>query len=111
MANEAKQATGSYATCIASSSTVDGAFNSGSKTAIGNAIATEDLYPLLDFKLDITSGTPGADTTVDVYRRPSDGVDQQPSPSTTYLHEYVGSFALNNSADEYYLIVTGKHLL
>ena len=103
MANEVVQTTGSYATCIASTSTADTAFNTGTKTAIGSAIATEDLFALLDFKLDITSGTPTADTTIDLYRRPSDGTDQQPSPATDYLHEYVGSFVLDNATDEYYL--------
>ena len=103
MANETIQTTGSYATCIGSNNPSDSAFSTGTITAIGSAIANEDLYPLLDFKLDITVGTPTADTTVDLYRRPSDGTDQQPIPATDYLHEYVGSFVLDNATDEYYL--------
>jgi hypothetical protein len=103
MANETVQATGSYATCIASTSTTDGAFNTGTKTAIGSAIATEDLYPLLDFRADVTVGTPTAEEPIDLYRRPSDGTNQAPAPATDYLHDKVGSFRLDNATGDYYL--------
>ena len=105
MANEAVQATGSYATAQASASSIaDTNISTGAVTAIGSAIASESTYPLLDFQCNITSGTATAGQTVDLYRRPSDGTNQAPIPATAdYLHQYVGSFTLDNATGYYYL--------
>lgn len=108
MANETIQATGSYATCQAASSTADATLCAGAVTAIGSAIATEDLYPLLDFKLTVSSGTPVAGGTVDVYRRPSDGTNQSPAPVVAdFLTNYVGSFVIDNAAVTQYYYLYG----
>ena len=104
MANEMIQATGAFAVCQAASSTADGALCGGSNTAIGSAIATEDLYPVLDFKVDVSVGTPVAGGTVDVYRRYSDGTDHEPTPAVAdFLKYYVGAFMLDNQTGYYYL--------
>jgi hypothetical protein len=108
MANETVQATGSFATAQAATSTGDGVLCTGSVTAIGTAIATEDLYPLLDFKLTISSGTPVVGGTVDIYRRPSDGTNQSPAPVyTDFLTNYVGSITLDDTAATSYYYLYG----
>mgnify|MGYP000512817886 FL=1 len=108
MANETIQATGSYATAQAATSTADAALCGGAVTAIGTAIATEDLYPLLDFKLTVSVGTPVVGGTVDVYRRPSDGTNQSPIPvAADFLTNYVGSFTLDNAAVTQYYYLYG----
>lgn len=103
MANEAELVVGTYAQLIASEAEVDGAFCTLSGAL--NAALTDgsEDYPLLDFKLDVTSGTPTENGTVDLYRVPYDGTDQAPTPAGSYLQQYVGSFVLDNAADEYYL--------
>ena len=108
MANEAVNTTGSYATCQAAASTADGALCGGSVTAIGSAIATEDLFALLDFKLTISVGTPVVGGTVDVYRRASDGTNQSPAPvAADYLPQYVGSFLIDDTAVSAYYYLYG----
>jgi len=104
MANESIVVTSSYAQLIASEAEVDGAFCTISGALSGTITdATEQKYPLLDFKLDVTSGTPTENGTVDLYRVPYDGTDQAPTPAGSYLQHYVGSFVLDNAADEYFL--------
>jgi hypothetical protein len=94
---------GSYTSLIASEAENDGAFCTISGTIASVLAATVEDYPLLDFKLDVTAGTFAADDTVDLYRVPGDGTDQAPTPTSSYLQQYVGSFVLSGSADEYYL--------
>lgn len=104
MANETLQATGVYATVQAATSTADAALCAGVVTKIGSAIATEKLYPLLDFQVVVSVGTPVAGDTVDIYRRPSDGTSQSPAPQTAdFLQQYVGSAVLDNQTGTYYL--------
>ena len=108
MANEAIQATGSYATAQAASSTADTVLSAGAVTAIGTAIATEDLYPMLDFKLTLSVGTPVVGGTVDVYRRPSDGTNQSPAPvAADFLTNYVGTFTVDDTAVTTYYYLYG----
>lgn len=103
MANEATIVKGSYAQLIASEAEADGAFSTIS--AALNTILTDgsEAYPLLDFKLDVTSGTPTENGAVDLYRVPYDGTDQAPTPAGSYLEQYVGSFVLDNASDEYFI--------
>lgn len=73
MANEAVvTVSAAWHTVIASGSPANGAFDAGSKTAIGatSLSATEELFPLLDFHLDISAAAtaPTENATVDLYR-------------------------------------------
>ena len=108
MANEALHATGAYATCQAASSTADGVLSAGAVTAIGAAIASEDLYPLLDFRVTNSSGTPVAMEPVDIYRRPSDETNQSSPPVVAdHLPNYVGSVFFDNIAATTYAYLYG----
>lgn len=103
MANEAEVVVGTYAQLIASEAEADGAFCTISGAL--NAALTDgsEDYPLLDFKLDVTSGTPVENGPVNLYRVPYDGTDQAPTPAGSYKQMFVGSFIIDNAADEYYL--------
>ncbi len=105
MANETIQTTGTYGTAQASSSTADAAISAGAVTKIATAVgATEATYPLLDFKVQVSVGTPVAGDTIDIYRRASDGTNQAPIPQTAdFLSQYVGSVLLDNQTGYYYL--------
>ena len=107
MANETLNSGGAYATCITSASVATGALSTaGNATDIGTAIATEDLYPTLDFKLKATAGTVTAGDIVNLYRRPHDGTDQAPIPANTSAHtkqDWVGSFKLVSNSEARYL--------
>lgn len=104
MAGEAITIKGTYASLIASEAENDGAFCTISGALSGTITdADEQLYPLLDFKLDVTAGTFSAGDIVNLYRVPGDGTDVAPTPTSTHKHMYVGSFTLSGTADEYYL--------
>ena len=105
MANETLNSKGSYATFQASQAGVTtGAISTGAVTAPAAAIGAEDVYTLLDFKIIITSGTPTAGNTIDIYRRPSDGTNNSPIPVTAnYLANQVGTVVLDDTvATSYY---------
>ena len=110
MANETIVTKGSY-TSIMTITSLATATMSGASSSIATALsATEEVYPLLDFKLDIASGTaPTLNTTWDLYRNPSDGTDTAPVPTTTYQAHYVGSFTMANANDEYFLYGVVNH--
>jgi len=102
MANEAEITRTSYATVVASDAVVDGGYSDATRTAIGTAVgATGADYPLIDFKLSITSGTPTEGGTIDVYRIPSDGTDQSEDIEADYEPHYVGSFVLPDNGTSY----------
>lgn len=104
MANEISIVKGSFASLIASEAENDGAFCTLSGALSGAITNTaEQSYPLLDFKLDVTAGTFSADDKVHLYRVAGDGTDQAPTATSTHKQQYVGSFTLSGSADEYYL--------
>lgn len=108
MADEAVFTTGSYATAQAATSTADGALCAGAVTAIGSAIATEDLFGMLDFKVTMSSGTPAAGGTVEIYRRPSDGTNQASPPVyADYKHQFVGTVTFDNIAATTYAYAYG----
>jgi len=116
------QSTGSFAACIASASIATSSFSTSfNATKIGTAIATEDLYPLLDFQLIVTAGTVSAGDIFNLYRRRSDGTTQQPIPTATNQRKFVKTFTIDSNSetvyedgvpnidpeDEYYLENTG----
>ncbi len=92
----------------AASSTPDGIVSVGARTAI-NALGlsvNERKYPLLDFKLIISVGTPVVNQTVDLYRRSkADGTNEAPAVTAAYLHKFVDSFVLNALAGPQYYYV------
>jgi len=102
------QPSAAWYTIQAAASTLDAAVSAGARTAI-NATAlsvNERKYPLLDFRLDMSVGTPVVNQTVDLYRRPKmDGTNEAPAVTATYLHKFVDSFVLNALAGpQYYYI-------
>ena len=108
MANETIIAKGSYATIQATANISDNVLSAGTVTPIGTAIPSEALYPLLDLKLTVSTGTPVAGGTIDVYRRPSDGTNQSPLPVVgDFLTTYVGSFILDNALPTQYYYLYG----
>ena len=98
-----KLGTTGYSSIIASAAVNDGAMSLESGTIAAEFGATEELYPLIDFMLDLTTA-PTADGVFELYRRPSDGTNTAPAPTSTYKHQYVGSFITSSAADEYFLL-------
>ena len=98
------QVVGTYANCQASSSTANATLSAGTISTVTAAIgATESLYHVLDFRVNVSSGVPTAGSTVDIYRRNGDGTNQAPAPQTAdFLHEFVGSAVLDNQTGYYY---------
>ena len=104
MANETIVTVGTYTSITTITALADTNMSIASSTIAAALSATEEVYPLLDFKLEIASGTaPSLNSTFDLYRRPGDGTDAAPVPTTTYLEQYVGSFVLANANDDYYI--------
>ena len=95
----------SWVTLQAAASTANGAMCNGAVTPIsGTALtANEKLYPLIDIRAVVTVANPTIDTTIDIYRRSSDGTNQSPVPSATYLQQPVGSAVLDDETGSYYL--------
>jgi len=104
MANEAIVTVGTYTEIISTAAVANGVMSAAS-TSIATALsATEEVYALLDFKLDIKSDTAQKlKKTFDIIRRPADGTDSSSIPTTTYLSQYVGSFTVANANDQYYI--------
>ena len=105
MANETKLAfSAAWHTVIASATTNDGAFDAGTKTALDatSMSADEEVYPLLDFHLDMTatSGTNTENSTIDLYAIPNANSAASPTPSGSYSPHYLGSFVLDNVATQ-----------
>jgi hypothetical protein len=98
MSGEAINVKGSYATCLTAASVSADAL-SGASDSITTAISGQAAYPLLDFKITNSSGTPVAGKTIDVYRRPSDGTNQSPAPVVAdFLSNYVGTVTIDDTA-------------
>ena len=99
------QVIGAYATCQAASSTTDTTLCTGTISTVTAAIgATESLYHVLDFRVHVSSGTPTAGETVDIYRRAGDGTNQAPAPQTAdFLQQYIGNAVLDNQTGYYHL--------
>ena len=108
MANETLNAKGSYVTIEAAAS-VATATLSGESDSIATALsATEELYPILDFKFTVSVGTPVVGSIINVYRRPSDGTNQSPAPVfADFLNNYAGSVTIDNAAVTQYYYLYG----
>jgi len=112
MAGETINERGSWATVQASDAMAPGEFSTGAKTAISTALSTgqESNYPLLDFKLEITVGTPTDGDAMHVYRIPSaDGSNaaETPDDSSVYKAQYVGSFIMMDVAPDQFCYLFG----
>lgn len=103
MANEISIVKGSFASLIASEAENAGAFCTLSAALSSVLSAALQVYPLLDFKLDVTAGTLSAGDKVHLYRVPGDGTDSAPTADSAYKNQYVGSFILDTNNDEYFL--------
>jgi len=103
MSGETIIAKGGYTSLVASGSTADDVFSTLSASVDTILTDGSELFPLFDFKLDITSGTPAENGIVELYRVPMDGTDQAPTPAGSYLQHLVGKFILDDATDEYYI--------
>ena len=104
MASETIITRGSFVEIITSAAVANGVMSAESSSILTALDATDEIYAFLDFKLDITAGTPPTlNTTFNLYRRPSDGTDISPAPTTTYLQEFVKSFTVANANGKYYI--------
>lgn len=103
MAGEVIITKGSYTSLIASEAVADGAFSAVSASVDTVLTDGSEIYSILDFKLDLTSGTPVENGTVNLYRVSMDGTDQAPTPAGAYAQQYVGSFFLDDATGNYYL--------
>ena len=104
MAGEAIQFTSPWWTGIGSSSPLNGALDTGDRTAASAAAisANEQKYELHDFELVIATGTPTTNRAVDLYRIPNgNAAGRTPTPS--YLQQFVGSFTLDAATGSYYI--------
>ena len=105
MAGEAIRDTSAWEEILAGASVGNGAISgeSGSINAATTITATQKLYELVEFKLEVT-GTPAADNnTVDLYRRPNaDGAANE--PTVAYLPHFINSFQLKNASGGSYYI-------
>lgn len=108
MAGETINERGSWAVVQASDAMATGEFSTGTRTAISAALTTgqESNYPLLDFKLTLTAGTPTDGATMAVYRIPAADTTASPTPDDTsvYKAQYVGSFVMMDVAGSVYYL-------
>ena len=98
---------GSWAIVQASNAVANGNFSAGSRTTMVTALgATEADYSMLDFHLDITSGTPSDGGVVGLYRIPNGNSSAAPTPDNTslYLAEPVGRFSMMDVATSDYYV-------
>lgn len=80
----------------ASETVANGAMSVGPPSQISTAHSH-----LVEFRLQVT-GTPSSAGPVHLYRRRRDGTYDSPVPTPAYRHEYVGTFNLSTTADDYF---------
>lgn len=106
MAGEAINTKSAYTQIIASGAVGAGAWSADS-SAITSVLTTgsEELYPLLDFQLLITSESFADGERIDLYRIPSDGTNEAVSPDdyTSNPPHPVGSFVAEAASAVLYL--------
>ena len=103
MSNELLNTTGSYATAQAASSTANGVMSVGTVSTIATAISAEQKYLFLDFRVNISVGTPVAGGVIDIFRRAGDGTNQAPIPQVAdFLDKWVGGVLVDNATGFYY---------
>ena len=88
---------GVYSQIIASGSVAGGGMSLMSSAM--SSIAETD-YLLWDFKIIITGGTPEADQTLSLYRKPG---GDSPDPSAAYKQRLVKSVVLTTGNNTYYI--------
>jgi len=103
MADELTTIHGSYTSIISAASIAAGAVSAESSSIATALSATEEIYPILDFKL-LLGTTAVADETIDLYRRASDGTNDAAAVTTSYLHQYCGTFTINGTTGTYYYL-------
>ena len=80
-----------------------GTFVQASSSTIATLLATtEEDYPEFEARLQITSGTPTENNTVEVHLRMGDGTNQEPAPSGSFAPHYIGSITLDNATGYYF---------
>ena len=106
MTGEAIVVRSAYGTAqAAQGSTVsNGSFSTGTVTAVASIsgiTGDQKDFVLLDFRFQVTSGTPTANQPIHIYRRPGDGTNQGPLPSAYESDQFVGMIQLDNAASSY----------
>ena len=109
MAGETIRDSGAFVALITSAAVANAAFSAESSVVSGVlTTGSEANYPLLDFQLTITSGTPAATGLVNLYRRPkADGTNKGNAPTATNKIQYVGTFVLAAIAPTTYYYLYG----
>ena len=99
MANETLNAKSAYVEIEAGASLATATL-SGESDSVATALdATEELYPIIDFKVTLSAGTPVVGSIINIYRRPSDGANASPAPVyADFLNNYIGSIVIDNAA-------------
>lgn len=66
-------------------------------------VATEEDYPEFEALLEVTSGTPTENNTVEInIRAKADGTNEEPAPSGDFAPHFLGKFTLDNTASSSY---------
>ncbi|MFT6496257.1 MAG: hypothetical protein ACJA2A_002043 [Cycloclasticus pugetii] len=103
MAGDTINVEGAWATLQAAASTANGAMSAGARTDIVTALgATEAAYPLIDFKVSVSVGTPTLNGKVHIFRRSKADTDESPAPTSAYLSERVASIKMSSTASSHY---------
>ena len=80
-----------------------GTFVQASASTIAALLAAaEEDYPEFEARLQITSGTPTENNTVEVHLRHGDGVNQEPAPAGNFAPHRIGSITLDNQLGYYF---------
>ena len=106
-----KEVNNTFTSIQAATSTANNLMCTGARTTIAAALTTgsEADYPLLDFQLKVSSGTPTENGLIHVFRRSkADGTNEQEAPTTTYKPEPVATFIMANVAATTYYYAYGK---
>ena len=64
--------------------------------------ATEEDYPQLQVRFQVTTGTPTENAIAAFHLRMSDGTNQEPAPSGDYAPHFIGMVTMDNTASAYY---------
>lgn len=64
--------------------------------------ATAKLYPEFEILINVTSGTPTENNTIEVHERMGDGTNLEPAPSGDFAPHFVGSVTCDNQTGYYF---------
>lgn len=80
-----------------------GTFVQASSNSFASMLATtEKDYPEFEIKINITSGTPTENNTIEVHLRMSDGTNTEPAPSGNFAPHNIGAVTLDNATGWYF---------